>query len=118
MAPAVVPTAMMLTVFGTRAVAVMMTAFDHYRLGACNRRRRNRDRAESRKNITKLLHLAFSSNKRGIKPPDKKNVPPNLKENSEQLFSKWLMGAGTRLREARIARIIVRQHVITGGALP
>ena len=78
----------MLAEFGTCAVAVVMTAFDHHRLGACNRRRRNRDRAESCKNITKLSHVVFSSSKRGMKRRDKRNVPPELEENSEQLSAK------------------------------
>jgi hypothetical protein len=130
MAPAVVPTAMMLAEFGTRVVvAVLMTAFDHHRLGACNRRRRNRDRAKSSKNVTKLLHVVLSSNKREIKRPDERNVPQELEENSEQLFSKWLtkivpIAVRRRVNPAsRLAQRVQAAHhrrikTYLGGALP
>ena len=54
--PAVV---MMRAIFGTgavRAVVMMMTALDHHRLRAGERRRCDRESAEGRNHITKLLH--------------------------------------------------------------
>src|SRR5947209_903325 len=73
-AVAVVPTAMpaviaMHAVFSAGAVrAVMMTALDHHRLRARERRQCNRESADSGKHITKLLHdvlLQWNANLNG-----------------------------------------------------
>jgi hypothetical protein len=61
MAPAFVPaTIAMFSEFGTRAEEMMVAMFDHHGFSACNRGRRNRDRAERGANVSELLHV-FSS---------------------------------------------------------
>jgi hypothetical protein len=58
-APAFVPAEVsMVAEFGTRAEMMMFAAApDHDILGACNRRRRNSDRAKRSDNVSKLLHI-------------------------------------------------------------
>jgi len=58
MTPAMMPAVVtMHAVLGTRRIrAVVMTALDHHRLRAGERRRRDRESAEGRNHITKLLH--------------------------------------------------------------
>src|SRR3954454_4428713 len=59
MVPAAMPAMVaMLAEFGAGAVraVMMMTALDHHSLRACQRRHRNRERAHSGNDITKLPH--------------------------------------------------------------
>jgi hypothetical protein len=61
MAPAFVPAEVaMVAELGAGAEMMMFAAApDHDVLGACNRRRRNSDRAKRSDNVSKLLHVAL-----------------------------------------------------------
>src|SRR6476646_5512483 len=89
--PAAVPVFAELGASTGMMIAVMIAAaFDHDGLSTCYRRRCNDDRAEGRKNVSKLLHVRSSDSVR-TKHRISENVPGELQESSERLFS--LIGA-------------------------
>src|SRR5215217_6285638 len=82
MAMAAVPAAVVATKFGTRtesmiakiAVMVIATLFDDHCFGACNRRGSDGNRAESCKDVAKLLHFFLLIGMRN-KQRTRRNVP-------------------------------------------
>jgi hypothetical protein len=87
----VTPAAMPATVVvhlgvGAIPAVVMTTALDDDGPGAGNRRQRHRHRTESRERKSKLSHIVLLTIVR-MQPPMRRNVPQELQEFSEQLFS-------------------------------